>query len=315
VISVRKGRRRIATVDQVRIVTLIGAGKMGVKIAARAALFGFEVRVYDVSKDTLRTADDLIRADIQATCDEGAVKQDPQEAFGRVSFHPDLDGAIAGTDLIVEAVPENLDLKKEVFSDLDRIAAEHVIIATNSSSIPVSKIEDAVTRRDKVANIHFYARLNGITPMVDLMGGTETSPETMARSREWIEGIGCLPLVVKKGCMGFLFNRIWRAVKRESLRSWADGHADYKDIDRAWKVWSGMIAGPFGMMDFVGLDVVYDIEMSYYLDSNDPTDKPPEALRQMVERGELGRKSGKGFYDWSDPEFIKPEFIQPRKKP
>jgi 3-hydroxybutyryl-CoA dehydrogenase len=300
--------------DPGKTVTLIGAGKMGVKIAARAATFGFKVRVYDISKDILEKARDLIRTDIQATCDEGVGREDPQGAFGRVTFHRDLDDGVEGTDLIIEAVPERLDLKKEIFAELDRIAAEQVIIATNSSSIPVSKIEDAVKRRDKVANIHFYARPTGITPMVDLMGGSETSAETLDRGREWIEGIGCLPLVVKKECMGFLFNRIWRAVKRESLRSWADGHADYKDIDRAWKVWSGMIAGPFGMMDFVGLDVVYDIEMSYYLDSKDPSDKPPPALRQMVERGELGRKSGKGFYDWSDPEFIKPEFVQPGKK-
>jgi 3-hydroxybutyryl-CoA dehydrogenase len=301
-------------VDPIKTVTLIGAGKMGVKIAARAANFGFWVRVHDVSKDMLTRAKDLIEEDIQATCDEGVSREDPKAAADRVTFHHDLDGAVAATDLAIEAVPENLDLKKEVFSELDRSAAEHVIIATNSSSIPVSKIEDAVGRRDRVANIHFYARPTGITPMVDLMGGSETSAETLDRARAWIEGIGCLPLVVKKECMGFLFNRIWRAVKRESLRSWADGHADYRDIDRAWKVWSGMIAGPFGMMDFVGLDVVYDIEMSYYLDSKDPKDEPPEALREMVERGELGRKSGKGFYDWSDPEFIKPEFIRPGKK-
>jgi 3-hydroxybutyryl-CoA dehydrogenase len=300
--------------ESVKTVTLVGAGKMGVKIAARAAGFGFRARVYDVSKDMLDKASELIPAEIQATCDEGVSTEDPKEAVERVSFHHDLDGAVAETDLIIEAVPENLDLKKEVFSELDRVAAEHVIIATNSSSIPVSKIEGAVKRRHKVANIHFYARLTGITPMVDLMGGTETSAETLDRAREWVEDIGCLPLVVKKECMGFLFNRIWRAVKRESLRSWAEGHADYKDIDRAWKVWSGMIAGPFGMMDFVGLDVVHDIEMSYYLDSKDPSDKPPEALRRMVERGELGRKSGKGFYDWSDPEFVKPEFLQPGKK-
>lgn len=300
--------------DPIKTVTLIGAGKMGVKIAARAATFGFAVRVYDLSKEILETANDLMRADIQATCDEGVGKEKPQDAFVRVTFHENLQNAVAETDLAIEAVPERLDLKTEIFAELDRITAEHVIIATNSSSIPVSKIENAVRRRDKVANIHFYARPIGITPMVDLMGGTETSAETLDRGREWIEGIGCLPLVVKKECMGFLFNRIWRAVKRESLHSWADGHADYKDIDRAWKVWSGMIAGPFGMMDFVGLDVVYDIEMSYYLESKDPADTPPEALRQMVERGELGRKSGKGFYDWSDPEFIKPEFTQPGKK-
>ncbi len=188
--------------EPIRTVTLIGAGKMGVKIAARAATFGFKVRVYDVSKDMLKKASDLIRADIQATCDEGVSKEDPKVAFERVTFHHDLEDAVAETDLIIEAVPENLDLKKEVFSELDRIAAEHVIIATNSSSIPVSKIEDAVERRDKVANIHFYAQHTGITPMVDLMGGTETSDETMDRGREWIEGIGCLAPRGEEGVHG-----------------------------------------------------------------------------------------------------------------
>jgi 3-hydroxybutyryl-CoA dehydrogenase len=298
----------------IKTVTLVGAGKMGVKISARAALFGFFARVYDVSANVLETAKGLIRTDIQVAWEEGVRREDPQEAFERITFHEDLNEAVADTDLIIEAVPENLALKREVFAKLDQMAAEQVIIATNSSSIPISKIEDAVEHRDRVANIHFYVRPIGITPMVDLMGGTETSDSTLKRAREWIEDIGCLPLVVKKECMGFLFNRIWRAVKRESLRSWAEGHAEFKDIDRAWKVWSGMIAGPFGMMDFVGLDVVYDIEMSYYLDSNDAADKPPEALRKMVERGELGMKSGKGFYDWSDPEFLKPEFTQPGKK-
>jgi len=302
-------------VGTIKTVTLVGAGKMGVKIAARAALFGFTARVYDVSANVLETAKGLIRADLQAAWEEGVRTEDPQDAFERITFHDNLNDAVAGTDLIIEAVPENLDLKKKVFAKLDQVAAEHVIIATNSSSIPVSKIEGAVERQDRVANIHFYARPTGITPMVDLMGGTRTRDETLNRAREWVEGIGCMPLVVKKECMGFLFNRIWRAVKRESLRSWAEGHADYMDIDRAWKIWTGMIAGPFGMMDFVGLDVVYDIEMSYYLDSSDPKDKPPEELRKMIETGELGMKSGKGFYDWSDPEFLKPEFTQPGKKP
>jgi 3-hydroxybutyryl-CoA dehydrogenase len=301
-------------VESVQTVTVIGVGKMGIKIAARAAAFGYGVRVFDVAPDVLGNAREPIRTDIQGYCEEGVTQEDPKVVFNRVSFHGKLEDAVAETDLIIEAIPEKLDLKKEVFAELDRLAPKHAIIATNSSSIPVSKMEGAVGRPDKVVNIHFYARPVGITPMVDLMGGTRTRDETLLRAREWIEGIGCIPLVVKKECMGFVFNRVWRAVKRESLRSWAGGHADYKDIDRAWKIWTGMMAGPFGMMDFVGLDVVYDIEMSYYLDSRDPRDKPPEALREMVERGQLGLKSGKGFYDWSDPEFLKPAFTQPRKK-
>lgn len=299
--------------EPVRTVTIVGAGKMGVKIAARAAVFGFGVRVFDVSKEVLEKARESIRSEIHANCEDGMGKETPEAAFEKISFHEQLSDSLAETDLVIEAIPEILDLKKKVFAEIDGMAAEHVIIATNSSSIPVSKIEDAVGRGDKVANIHFYARWTGLTSMVDLMGGTASSEETLGRAREWVEGIGCLPLVVKKECMGFVFNRIWRSVKRECLLSWAEGYADHKDIDRAWMIWSGMIIGPFGMMDFVGLDVVYDIEMSYYLDSNDPKDKPPQALKEMVDRGELGLKSGKGFYDWSDPEFLKPEFAKPGK--
>jgi 3-hydroxybutyryl-CoA dehydrogenase len=301
-------------VEVVKTVTLIGAGKMGVKISARAALFGFGVRVYDVSAEALAKAKDLIRADMQASSGEGVGRVDPQQAFERIAFCENLEDAVRDTDLVVEAVPEKLEVKRQVFAELDRMAAEHVIIATNSSSMPVSKMEESVGRKDRVANIHFYARPTGITPMADLMGGTGTSRETLALCREWIEGIGCVPLVVMKECLGFVFNRIWRAVKRESLRSWAEGYADFRDIDRAWRIWTGMVAGPFGMMDFVGLDVVLDVETTYYRESNDPKDRPPDALRQMVERGDLGRKSGKGFYDWSDPEFLKPGFLQPRKK-
>ncbi len=297
-------------VEAIKTVSLIGAGKMGVKIGARAALFRFSVRVYDVSREVLEKARELIAAEIQAACGEGLCKEDPKEVLERVTFHEDLEDAVSKTDLVIEAVPEDLNLKRKVFAELDRVAPEGAILGTNSSSIAVSKIEDALGRRDKVVNLHFYGRWTGITPMVDLMGGTYTSGETLTRAREWIEGIGCMPLVVKRECMGFVFNRIWRSVKRECLRSWAEGYADFKDIDRAWMIWSGMIIGPFGMMDFVGLDVVYDIETSYYLDSKDPADKPPEALRKMVERGELGMKSGKGFYDWSDPEFLKPDFIR-----
>jgi len=114
--------------------------------------------------------------------------------------------------------------------------------------------------------------------------------------KKWIESIGCTPLVVKKECLGFVFNRIWRAIKRECLAIWAGGYADIETVDNAWKIWTGKGIGPFKMMDGVGLDVVFDIEMMYYKESGDPNDKPPQALKDMIDRGELGNKSGHGFY-------------------
>jgi 3-hydroxybutyryl-CoA dehydrogenase len=288
-------------------------GTMGVKISARSLISGFTVRLFNIRPGATENAKIKVRAEVAACCQGGLTQEDPEKILQRVSFHNDLKKAVADTDLIIEAVPEKLDLKKEIFSQLDQIAPAHTIIATNSSSIPISKIEGTVNRKYKVANIHFYPLPVITSPFVDLMRGTQTSDETFAKCKTWIEGIGCIALIVKKECMGFVFNRIWHGVKREALASWAGGHADYKDIDRAWKLWSGMPAGPFGMMDFVGLDVVYDTEMSYYLDSQDPKDNPPGVLKEMIERGELGLKSGKGFYDWSDPEFLKPEFTKPPK--
>jgi 3-hydroxybutyryl-CoA dehydrogenase len=118
---------------------------------------------------------------------------------------------------------------------------------------------------------------------------------------------------VKKEIMGFCFNRIWRAVKKEALYMWANGFVDFRDTDRAWMVFSRMTEGPFAIMDKVGLDVVYDIETVYYKESKDPKDKPPDALLEKIERGELGVKSGKGFYTYPDPEFLAPDFLRPKR--
>ena len=150
--------------------------------------------------------------------------------------------------------------------------------------------------------------------MVDVMGGTNTLSEVMEKGVEWVRSLGFIPLTVKKELLGFCFNRVWRAIKRETLYMWGNGFVDYKDVDRAWMVFTGMKEGPFGLMDKVGLDVVWDIEMVYYNDSQDPKDHPPEALKEMIERGELGVKSGVGFYIYPNPEYANPDFLEGRSK-
>nr|HDO80851.1 hypothetical protein [Candidatus Bathyarchaeota archaeon] len=237
---------------EISTVSVVGAGFMGRQIAAWAAIHGYRVRVYDISPEALENAKEYISQFINLYyMQEG--KGNPEEDKSRVTYHGSLSEAVADADLVIEAVPEKLELKKEVFAQIDKAAPPHAIIATNSSSIPVSKIEDAVKRKDKVLNIHFYAPIPD-RPMADIMRGSKTSDETFEKGKEWIESIDCVPLVVKKECLGFVFNRVWRAIKKEALKIWAGGYADFRDVDRAWMIFTGMKMGPFAMMDGVGLD-------------------------------------------------------------
>ncbi len=183
------------------------------------------------------------------------------------------------------------------------------ILATNSSSMPVSRFENEGGRPEQVLNIHFYFPLQGVN-MADIMGGTRTRPDVMETGQAWIKSIGFVPLTVNKELLGFCFNRVWRAIKRETLYMWGNGFVDFKDVDRAWMIFTRMQEGPFALMDKVGLDVIWDIEMVYYNDSKDPKDHPPRALREMIARGELGVKSGKGFYTYPNPAFLQPGLLK-----
>jgi len=219
-----------------------------------------------------------------------------------------MEEALIDADLVIEAVLEDLALKRRVFTQIDALAPPRAILATNSSSIPISKIEDVTQRPENCLNLHFYMPVAG-NNLVDIMGGNQTTDSTMKAGKQWIRSIGCIPLTVKKEIFGFCFNRVWRSVKREVLHMWAEGFVDFRDIDRAWMVSFEMDSGPFGLMDMVGLDVTYNVEMSYYKDSKDMKDEPPEPLKAMVERKELGVKTGKGFYTYPDPEYAKTGFL------
>ncbi|HUW91377.1 MAG TPA: 3-hydroxyacyl-CoA dehydrogenase family protein [Candidatus Nanopelagicaceae bacterium] len=268
--------------EEIKIVSIIGAGYLGKQIAEKTALKEYTIRLYDTNVEDLAKFSRKLKRR----------KKTP----GEITSHETIKDAVKDADLIIEAVPEILELKREIFKIIDEAAQPNAIIATNSSSIPVSKLEDEVARKDKLLNIHFY---NVITmPMADIMRGTKTSDETFEKGKNWVESIDITPLIVKKECYGFVFNRIWRAIKKESMKIWAGGYADLEEVDKAWKIFTGMGIGPFQFMDQIGLDVIYDIEMSYYKNSGLEDDKPPQALKDLVDNGNLGQKTKKGFYTY-----------------
>jgi len=296
--------------QKIRNVAVVGTGTLGFQIAVQTVYHGYKVTAYD--RDALafgRTVETT-----QSRIKHSGRKPTPAfenlaETSNKVILCSSLEEALRDVDLVIEAVPEDVSVKRKVFEKLDALAPERAILATNSSSIPISKIESATARPEKCLNIHFYS-LDTKQGMADVMGGTRTSAETFDMGREWVRSVGCIPLAVKKESLGFCFNRVWRAVKRETLHMWADGIADFRDIDRSWMIFSGMPQGPFGMMDNIGLDVIYAIEMVYYEESRDIKDHPPEQLKAMIDRNELGIKTGKGFYTYPNPEYKDSNFLK-----
>jgi len=232
-----------------------------------------------------------------------------QAILDRIQFTGSLREAASTADLVFEAAREELDVKREVFRALDEICPPNTILATNSSSLRVSRIESATNRPDKVLNTHFIQAV-WKHPFVELMRGTTTSDETIETVREFARSIGLMPILVRREVTGFILARVWRAVKKEALHLVDSGVATPEDVDRTWMIAMEAPLGPFVLMDRIGLDVIRDIEMVYYEESGDESDAPPKALLDKIEKGELGVKTGKGFYTYPNPAYESPDFLR-----
>ncbi len=295
---------------QIKKVSVIGLGTLGTQIAIQAAHYGCEVRAYDQDPEIFPKTIQKVKGMMKIM---GKLPTMPLEewekAATKVQRVQSLAEAVKEAELVIEAVPEVLELKRKIWAQIDSLAPKEALMATNSSSLPVSRIEDATRRPEKCLNIHFYQPGVGMN-IVDVMGGTRTAPEAIEAAKQWVRSIDCIPLGVKKEILGFCFNSVWRAIKKQTLYMWGNGFVDFRDLDRAWMVFTGNTQGPFGLMDLVGLDVVHDIEMSYYNESKDPRDMPPQALKDKIAKKELGVKTGKGFYTYPNPEYAKPDFMK-----
>ncbi|MBY8867059.1 3-hydroxyacyl-CoA dehydrogenase family protein [Streptomyces sp. RCPT1-4] len=274
-----------------RPVAVIGAGTLGRRIALMFADRGGLVRIYDKSAQ----AGEAARSFVEESLPEVVAGLDGGRP-GRVDITDDLAEALADTWLVVEAVPERLDLKKEIFGELDRTAPADAILASNSSSYASDEFIDRVEHPERVLNIHFYQP--PAQNAVDIMSDGQTDPRIMELLKKELPRYGVFPFEAHKKSTGFIFNRIWAAIKREALAVVAEGVSTPQDVDEMWKINMGTPAGPFRMMDQVGLDVVLDIEKHYAAENPHLPTGPQDLLKKYVDAGHLGVKSGQGFYTY-----------------
>ncbi|HJN08489.1 MAG TPA: 3-hydroxyacyl-CoA dehydrogenase NAD-binding domain-containing protein [Pirellulaceae bacterium] len=294
----------------IKNVCVVGSGFMGSQIALQCAVYGYHVSMHDVSQTSLRRCAAEQASMLDEQIEAGVVSADRRQTIqDRIQFTGSLSEAAIAADLVIEAAREDLDVKREVFQALDGICAPHAILVTNSSSLRVSRIESATNRPDKVLNTHFCQAV-WKHPFVELMRGTTTSEETLQAVREFAGSIGLVPILVRRQVTGCILARIWRAVKKEALHLVDSGVATPEDVDRTWMIAMEAPLGPFILMDRIGLDVIRDIEMVYHEESGDESDAPPKVLLEKIEKGELGVKTGKGFYTYPNPAYESPEFLR-----
>lgn len=303
----------IKPVAAINNIAVIGAGNQGPKIALRCAVWGYRVRLHDKFPEVLAKAGETISGWLAEYPAADLAPEMTKEAVrAAIRVEEDLASALKKADLIIETVPERLDLKKEVLSQINFLAGPRPLLATNSSSLPCSLMAGAVDRPDRLFNVNFSHPQHPQDRLVELMKGRLTSTETILTAEAFIRSLNMVPVVTLKEIMGFSFNRTWRAVKKEVLHLVDQGYADPEDLDRAWMLEFGSPWGPFGLMDIIGLDTVRDIETQYFNDSGDEGDKPPKLLDNMIDSGRLGLKADQGFYSYPDPDYKNPAWLMKR---
>ena len=282
----------------VRTVAIVGAGTMGRRIAYACSARGVRARLHDVSGAALAEALPAVHLLLEIHAERSGPAF--AEASSLVEAHDELEACVRDADWVIETVPEDLELKRVVLARIGAAAAPGAFIASNSSSLPGSWLAESTGRPARFTNMNFG------TPehlKVEVMGHPDTASETTEAARRLLRQLGLVPIVARREIQGYPTNRIWRAIKKDVLHLVAGGYLSAEEIDRAWMLDWGTPIGPCGLMDMVGLDVIRDIENVYYEASGNPSDRPPEFLERMIARGELGVKSGIGFYTYPSPAF------------
>lgn len=278
-------------------VALIGAGTMGLDIATAFAAAGASVTVRDINDNIIQRAKAKLEANIEKRVAKGKLtRQAADDLLERISFTVEF-AACADMDLVVEAAVERADIKKDIFRQLDEICREDAILATNTSSISITDIAAATKHPQRVVGMHFFNPAT-VMKLVELIRGVFTEDRVMERARAIAQGCGKTPVEVKE-CPGFVVNRLLIPMINEAIGLWAGGIATAEGIDMAMQLGCNHPMGPLALADLIGLDVCLNIMDTLYNETHDSKYRAEVKLRQLVAAGLLGRKSGRGIYDYN----------------
>jgi 3-hydroxybutyryl-CoA dehydrogenase len=277
-------------------VVVLGGGLMGAGIAESAARAGLEVLVREVDEAAIAGAGTRIAASLNRAVEGG--KLDPEEAESirrRIILTTDLD-QVADADLVVEAVPENADLKAAILGQVAGIVSEDALIASNTSSIPIAQLAAGLPRPDRVLGLHFFSPVP-VMELIEIVVALDTSEETVASAQDFAERLGKRAIITKDRS-GFVVNMLLVPYLMAAVRMYEEGFATAADIDEGMKLGCGHPMGPLTLADFIGLDVLYAIGDSLYEEFKQTEYAPPPLIKRMVASGRIGRKAGRGFYEY-----------------
>ena len=285
--------------SRIERVAVLGAGTMGHGIAQVCAMAGATTVLQDPDDDALEGALDRIRANLHKAVELGKATEDEVHgALNRLQMGHDLVRSVSEADLVIEAAPESLDLKHRIFTDVDAAAPDHAILASNTSSLSIDRIAEAVDEPGRVVGLHFFNPVH-VMKLVEVVWGPRTADATRDAAIAFVGRLGKEPVVVKDS-PGFASSRLGIVLGMEAIRMVEEGVASAQDIDKAMELGYRHPMGPLRLTDLVGLDVRLGIAEYLHETLGSEAFRPPELLKRMVAAGKLGKKSGMGFYDWSE---------------
>lgn len=276
-------------------IAVIGAGLMGSGIAQVSAAAGYDVVLQDVTGEALSRGLSGIEKSLRKFEEKGRIEAGASDAaLGRITTTTDL-GAAGDVDIVVEAVFEKIEIKSGIFKELDRICKPDAVLATNTSAIPITTIAAVTQRPESVVGTHFFSPVP-MMALCELVRGYKTSDQVLAAAKEFAENVGKTVVVVNRDVAGFVTTRLVTVLAMEAIRLVESGVMSAEDVDTACRLAFGHPMGPLQTGDLTGLDILMNASANVYNDTQLEAWSPPELLRRMVAAGELGRKTGKGFY-------------------